>query len=74
MRLAAACAIASVLSAFPAFAVDGPVKPLPPVTKAVPAPADESQQDRMRRCNATAKERSLKGGERKAFMSACLKR
>jgi hypothetical protein len=37
-------------------------------------PAYESQQDRMRRCNATAKEKALKGDERRAFMSSCLKR
>lgn len=31
------------------------------------------QHERMRRCNAEAKEQSLKGEERKAFMSSCLK-
>jgi len=36
-------------------------------------PAQAAQQDRMRRCNAEAKEKSLKGDERRAFMSACLK-
>jgi len=31
------------------------------------------QHERMRRCNAEAKEQTLKGEERKAFMSTCLK-
>jgi hypothetical protein len=60
-------------SALPALAADVPAKPQPPAAKVAPAPADESQQDRMRRCNATAKEKALKGDERKAYMSACLK-
>ena len=73
LRHAVACAIVSTLTALPALAADGPAKPLPPVTQAAPAPAGESQQDRMRRCNATAKEKALKGDERKAYMSVCLK-
>jgi hypothetical protein len=60
-------------SVLPALAADVPAKPLPPATKVAPAPAGESQQDRMRRCNATAKEKALKGDERKAYMSACLR-
>lgn len=32
-----------------------------------------TQQQRMRTCNAEAKAQSLKGDERKAFMSTCLK-
>ena len=31
------------------------------------------QHERMRRCNAEAKEQTLKGEERKAFMSTCLR-
>lgn len=30
------------------------------------------QHDRMRNCNKTAKEKTLKGDERKAFMKTCL--
>ncbi len=30
------------------------------------------QQDKMKSCNAEAKEKALKGDERSAFMSACL--
>ena len=73
LRYAVACAVVSVLTAFPAFAAEGTPKPAVAVPKAV-APADESQQDRMRRCNATAKEKSLTGDERRTFMSSCLKR
>ncbi|HQZ02998.1 MAG TPA: PsiF family protein [Thauera sp.] len=40
------------------------------------APADalaNPQHERMKRCNADAKEQALKGDARKAFMSTCLK-
>lgn len=75
LRYAVACAVVSVLTALPAFAAEGTPKPAVavPVPKAV-APADESQQDRMRRCSVTAKEKLLKGDERRAYMSSCLKR
>ena len=69
MRFAVACAVVSLLPAFPAFAAEGTPKPV----AAKAAPAGQTQQDKLRRCNATAKEKSLKGEERKAFMSACLK-
>lgn len=37
------------------------------------APASANpQHDRMRACNAEAKEKSLKGDDRKAFMKTCL--
>ena len=72
LRYAVACAIASALFSFPAFAAEGTPK-APPAERKASAPAPESQQDRMRRCNATAKEKVLKGDERKAFMSTCLK-
>ncbi|MBI4938592.1 MAG: PsiF repeat-containing protein [Nitrosomonadales bacterium] len=40
---------------------------------AVPAPAFAgAQQDRMKNCNAEAKEKALQGDERKAFMKKCL--
>ncbi|MGH8213985.1 MAG: PsiF family protein, partial [Rhodanobacteraceae bacterium] len=32
-----------------------------------------SQQDKMKTCNADAKNQGLKGSERKSFMSTCLK-
>jgi len=36
------------------------------------AAAENSQQDRMKNCNAVAKQRGLKGDERKEFMKTCL--
>ncbi|MFU2486960.1 PsiF family protein [Thauera sp. WH-1] len=40
----------------------------------VPAEAMANpQHERMKRCNAEAREQQLKGDERKAFMSGCLK-
>lgn len=72
LRYALACAVVSALAALPAIAAPEAPKPPQPERK-VAAPANESQQDRMRRCNVTAKEKALKGDERRAFMSACLK-
>jgi hypothetical protein len=74
LRHVLACAVVSALSAFPVLAAENAPKAPTPPAKAGMAPADESQQDRMRRCNATAKEKALKGDERRAFMSSCLKR
>lgn len=39
---------------------------------AMPA-AHETQQEKMKSCNADAKTKALKGADRKAFMSSCLK-
>ena len=36
-------------------------------------PAVHEQQNKMKTCNAEAGKKNLKGEERKAFMSACLK-
>ena len=35
--------------------------------------AQQAQQEKMKTCNADATAKSLKGDERKAFMSTCLK-
>ncbi|EPL05460.1 phosphate starvation-inducible protein PsiF [Pseudomonas sp. TH05] len=35
--------------------------------------AQQAQQDKMKSCNADATTKALKGDERKAFMSTCLK-
>ncbi|NNM68966.1 MAG: PsiF repeat-containing protein [Gallionella sp.] len=40
---------------------------------AASAAAPVKQQDKMKTCNADAKTKALKGAERKAFMSSCLK-
>jgi hypothetical protein len=37
------------------------------------APAKTSQQEKMKTCNADAKTKGLKGADRRAFMSTCLK-
>ncbi|MDO8811743.1 MAG: PsiF family protein [Gallionella sp.] len=42
-----------------------------PVASAAAAPV--KQQGKMKHCNEEAKSKALKGGERKAFMSSCLK-
>jgi hypothetical protein len=68
---AAACA---ALTAFLALPAGAQVAPKGPPAEAKPAPSvPETQQERMKRCNATAKERALKGEDRKAYMSNCLK-
>jgi len=41
--------------------------------KKSPSPAQQAQQEKMKACNAEAKAKSLKGDERKKFMSECLK-
>ncbi|KAF1049073.1 MAG: Phosphate starvation-inducible protein PsiF [Herbaspirillum frisingense] len=43
-----------------------------PLLVAAPAMAQNSQQDKMKQCNADAA--GKKGDERKAFMSSCLKK
>jgi len=67
-KLAAACAALTVLLVSPARADDGEAPPSP----AKPAGA-ERQQDRMKRCNTEAGKKALKGDERRAYMSTCLK-
>ncbi|TXI72955.1 MAG: hypothetical protein E6Q49_05730 [Limnohabitans sp.] len=57
----AAAALAGLLTTGSAWAADPAGKDKP------------SQQNRMKTCNADAKAKSLKGDERKAFMSSCLK-
>ncbi len=39
---------------------------------AAPVAAQNAQQDKMTRCNADAKTKSLTGDDRKAFMKTCL--
>jgi Ni/Co efflux regulator RcnB len=41
--------------------------------KKEPTAAQKKQQERMKECNAQAADKGLKGGERKKFMSSCLK-
>lgn len=67
LALAAACALAAT----PALgeAPKAPEKPAKEEAK----PAEGSQQNRMKTCNAEAAKKQLKGDERRAFMSSCLK-
>ena len=39
-----------------------------------PPRAEGSQQEKMKTCNADARKKELKGDERRAFMSECLKK
>lgn len=41
---------------------------------AAPAATKTAQQDKMKACNKDAKDKALKGDERKKFMSDCLKK
>ncbi|TCZ63535.1 PsiF family protein [Roseicella aquatilis] len=63
-RLALSLALLS-LAALPATAAE-------PKPKREPSAAQLAQYEKMRRCNATAKERALKGEPRKTFMKGCL--
>lgn len=53
--------------------------PMPTLSGAAPAaaapaatPAKADQKEKMKACNATAKEKALKGDDRKTFMKTCL--
>jgi psiF repeat len=69
-RYAAAIAAVSALCLSPALAAEGDGAKSPTPEKST---ARERQQDKMKRCNAEAGQKALKGDERRAFMSACLK-
>jgi hypothetical protein len=78
-KLTLAVALAALLFALPATAEDSDAKP----REAKPAahdkegpreePAEGSQQHKMKVCNVEAGKKQLKGDERRAFMSSCLK-
>ena len=63
-----ACAAVASLLALPALAGDDDDK-----EKRAPTPAQSSQQNKMKTCNVEAGKKGLKGDERRAFMSTCLK-
>ena len=63
-----ACAAVATLLVLPAHAKDEEEK-----EKRAPTAAQSSQQNKMKTCNAEAGKKELKGDERRAFMSACLK-
>ncbi len=64
----ACAAIASFLVVPSAYATDDEDKGKP-----APTAAQSSQQNKMKTCNVEAGKKALKGDERRAFMSACLK-
>ena len=68
LALAAACALAAT----PALG-EAPPKAAEKPAKEEAKPAEGSQQNRMKTCNAEAAKKQLKGDERRAFMSSCLK-
>jgi hypothetical protein len=78
-RLLLAAAFASAIAVPAAFAADpepGAV-PATPAAAAAPAAPEKKlspQNQKMKDCNKKAKEQSLKGSDRKKFMSGCLKK
>lgn len=71
-RLAAFAFIATLLSVSVAAVAADPAAP-GKATAVKEADKPHDQQAKMKWCNAKAAEKSLKGDERKAFMSSCLK-
>ncbi len=73
--LIAAVFAAASFSAVAADAVMAPAKAAAPAKTEAAAPKKlTAQQAKMKFCNKDAKEKTLKGDERKAFMKACLKK
>ena len=76
-KLLSLVALASLMSFGPAFAASHAGAPMAAASGAKPAAVAAAeptkQQNKMVDCNKDAKEKSLKGDERKKFMSSCLK-
>jgi hypothetical protein len=79
-----ACALLSVVSLASPVAAANDAEPRPaaqperPQKPAAPkesgdGPAEGSQQNKMKHCNEEARKKELKGDERRAFMSVCLR-
>lgn len=76
-----ASAALALAAAAPLFASERPATVADTAADAKPAKADDhdtarprtSQQEKMKTCNAEAKQKDLHGDERRAFMSTCLK-
>jgi psiF repeat len=66
--------LALTLSAAGAFAASHTGAPMAGASgaKKAPSAAQQAQQDKMKACNADTKAKTLKGDERKKFMSECL--
>ncbi|WP_303785721.1 PsiF family protein [Azovibrio restrictus] len=64
-QLMSTLALVLCLGSIPAYATDtAPAKE--------PSPAQKAQQEKMKACNQEARDKALKGDERKAFMKTCL--
>lgn len=76
-RLIAAAALAALLLALPASAETAHARDAKASqekdVEPKAAPAEGSQQHKMKVCNVEAGKKNLKGDERRAFMSSCLK-
>lgn len=79
-RLPLILAFAAILFTLPAAASDPEPKAHARAAKAAAhdketkdAPAEGSQQNKMKVCNVEAGKKNLKGDERRSFMSACLR-
>jgi hypothetical protein len=75
-RLAAVAVIAMLFSISVAVAAESerPAAPKAPAIAEAEKPQQMTQQERMKMCNQQAAKKTLKGEERRAFMSACLRR
>ena len=75
-KLLSLLAVASLALSFTAHAADGDAKKAPTAQqskmKTCLSAKKETQQDKMKSCNADAKTKDLKGDERKTFMKGCL--
>jgi len=69
-KLISLAALAMALSTGAALAATDAAK----AADAAPTPGKTAQQSRMKSCNADAKAKELKGADRRAFMSGCLKK
>jgi hypothetical protein len=70
--MALALTSALVLAAAPALAADAPAKTTTAST-ATAAPAENSQNNKMKECQAKAGEKKLEGKDRQAYVNNCLK-
>ena len=72
-RIAAYTAIATLLSFTAAIAAEGERPAAPKAEVKEPEKQPTAQQSRMKACNVEAAKKELKGEERRAFMSSCLR-
>ena len=74
MRTIAACTAVAALLSINAATAAQVERPVPQKAEAKePEKQPTEQQNRMKSCNAEAAKKELKGDERKAFMSSCLR-